>query len=316
MLSRLPSAINFFRLLEAQPALARLLSAILCHAPTLADRLGRRAELLDGLIDATALDPMPDVSALVAQMSAREAGTDYQWQLEHVRRLVGEKKFALGAQIVAGVGDPLEVSAGYARVAEAAIETLAAATVAEFEAAHGQVPDSELVILALGRMGGAALTHASDLDLVYLFTGDYAAESDGARPLGAVTYYNRLGQRVTAALSVPTASGPLYEVDTRLRPSGAQGPLVVSLDGFARYQREEAWTWEHMALTRTRPVFGSPAARARVSEIIADVLNGARPERDIRADATRMRDEMAAASSLSWRPIENSRRSASLQALM
>ncbi len=294
MLARLPSAINFFRLLEAQPALARLLSAILSHAPTLAEQLGRRAELLDGLIDATALAPMPEVDALAAEMGKCEAGADYQWQLEHVRRLVGEKRFALGAQIVAGASDPLEVSAGYARVAEAAIETLAAATIAEFERSHGRVPGSELVILALGRMGGQALTHASDLDLVYLFTGHYAAESDGPKPLGAVMYYNRLGQRVTAALSVATAAGPLYDVDTRLRPSGAQGPLAVSLDAFERYQREDAWTWEHMALTRARPVFGSPQARAAVSRIIEDVLHGGRPERDIRADATRMRDEMAA----------------------
>ena len=294
MLSRLPSAINFFRLLEAQPGLARLLSTILCHAPTLAEQLGRRAELLDGLIDATALDPMPDVPALVAQMAAREAGADYQWQLDHVRKLVGEKRFALGAQIVSGAGDPLEVSAGYARVAEAAIEVLARATVDEFTRAHGRVPDSELVILALGRMGGQALTHASDLDLIYLFTGDYSAESDGAKPLGAVMYYNRLAQRVSAALSVPTAAGPLYEIDTRLRPSGAQGPLVVSLDAFERYQREDAWTWEHMALTRLRPIFGSSEARAAVMKIVGEVLNGARPQRDVVADAAKMRDEMAA----------------------
>lgn len=294
MLSRLPSAINFFRLLEAQPALTRLLSAILCHAPTLAEQLGRRAELLDGLIDASALAPVAEMPELIEAMAARERDADYQWQLEHVRRLVGEKRFALGAQIVAGASDPLEVSAGYARIAEAAIEVLAAATVEEFTRAHGRVPDSELVILALGRMGGQALTHASDLDLVYLFTGDYAAESDGAKPLGAVAYYNRLAQRVTAALSVATAAGPLYDVDTRLRPSGAQGPLSVSLDGFARYQREDAWTWEHMALTRARPVFGSAPARAAVQEIVDDVLHGARPERDILADAAKMRADMAA----------------------
>lgn len=294
MLSKLPSAINFFRLLEAQPALTRLLSSILCHAPTLAEQLGRRAELLDGLIDASALEPMPGIATLVRQMSARERGADYQWQLEHVRRLVNEKRFALGAQIVAGASDPLEVSGGYARVAEAAIEVLAKATVEEFARAHGRVPGSELVILALGRMGGQALTHASDLDLIYLFTGDYAAESDGAKPIGAVTYYNRLAQRVTAALSVPTASGPLYEVDTRLRPSGAQGPLAVSLDGFARYQREDAWTWEHMALTRARPVFGSPAARAAVQANVDAVLQGARPERGIAAEAVKMRADMAA----------------------
>lgn len=294
MLSRLPSAINFFRLLEAQPGLRQLMSAILCHAPTLAEQLGRRAELLDGLIDASALEPVAELPVLIEAMAARERGADYQWQLEHVRRLVGEKRFALGAQIVAGASDPLEVSAGYARIAEAAIEVLAAATVEEFTRVHGRVPGSELVILALGRMGGQALTHASDLDLVYLFTGDYAAESDGAKPLGAVTYYNRLAQRVTAALSVATAAGPLYDVDTRLRPSGAQGPLSVSLDGFARYQREDAWTWEHMALTRARPVFGSAQARAAVQEIVDDVLHGARPERDILADATKMRAEMAA----------------------
>ncbi|WP_407698080.1 bifunctional [glutamine synthetase] adenylyltransferase/[glutamine synthetase]-adenylyl-L-tyrosine phosphorylase [Stakelama tenebrarum] len=294
LLSRLPSAINFFRLLEAQPALARLLSTILSHAPTLSEALARRAELLDGLIDATALDPMPATEVLAAEMARREPGSDYQWLLDHVRRIVGERRFALGAQIVAGVSDPLEVSAGYARVAEAAIDVLAEATVAEFEADHGRVPGCELVVLALGRMGGGALTHASDLDLVYLFTGDYSAESNGRKPLGAVTYFNRLGQRISSALSAPTAAGPLYEVDTRLRPSGAQGPLAVSLEGFRRYQEESAWTWEHMALTRARPIFGSDAARAETAKIINRVLNGARPERDIAADATRMRREMAA----------------------
>lgn len=294
MLSRLPSAINFFRLLEAQPGLAQLLGQILALAPTLAEQLGRRAELLDGLIDATALEPVPDIQALAEGMRHWEPGSDYQYQLEFVRRFVNEKRFALGAQIVAGSGDPLEASAGYARVAEAAIETLATATVEEFSRNHGVVPESELVILALGRMGGQALTHASDLDLVYLFTGDYAAESDGAKPLGAVMYYNRLGQRVTAALSVPTPAGPLYEVDTRLRPSGAQGPLVVSLEGFEKYQRADAWTWEHMALTRARPVFGSPGARAKVQGIIDAVLRGARPDRDIPAEAAKMRADMAA----------------------
>ncbi|HVI99571.1 MAG TPA: bifunctional [glutamine synthetase] adenylyltransferase/[glutamine synthetase]-adenylyl-L-tyrosine phosphorylase [Sphingomonas sp.] len=294
ILSRLSSAINFFRLLQAQPALARLLGAILCHAPPLAEALGRRPELFDGLLDASALDPVPDVATLVAEMAAGEAGDDYQAVLDRIRRVVGERRFALGTQIVAGASDPLDVSAGYARVAEAAIAAGAAATVDEFVARHGRVPDSELVILALGRLGGAALTHASDLDLIYVFTGDYAAESDGEKPLGAVLYYNRLAQRVSGALSVPTAAGPLYEIDTRLRPSGNQGPLTVSLDGFARYQRESAWTWEHMALTRVRPVFGSEEARAAVMAVVADVLAGDRPARDVVADARAMRDEMAA----------------------
>jgi glutamate-ammonia-ligase adenylyltransferase len=293
LLAGLPSAINFLRLLEAKPALARLLGSILAHAPTLADQLGRRAELLEGLIDASALDPVADVPGIAAEMRRRERDGDYQWMLDHVRRVVNEKRFALGAQIIAGASDPLEVSAGYARVAEAAIDVLATATVEEFAQTHGTVPDSELVILALGRLGGQALTHASDLDLIYLFTGDYMAESDGPKPLGAVTYYNRLAQRITAALSVPTASGPLYDVDTRLRPSGAQGPLVVSLEGFRQYQEKDAWTWEHMALTRARAIYGSGRARSVVSETIGRVLMGARPPRDVVADAAKMRDEMA-----------------------
>jgi [glutamine synthetase] adenylyltransferase / [glutamine synthetase]-adenylyl-L-tyrosine phosphorylase len=99
---------------------------------------------------------------------------------------------------------------------------------------------------------------------------------------------------VTAALSAPTAAGPLYDIDTRLRPSGAQGPLVVSLDSFARYQREQAWTWEHMALTRARPVFGSATARAATQAIIDGVLAGDRAARDVVADAAAMREEMAA----------------------
>jgi glutamate-ammonia-ligase adenylyltransferase len=92
---------------------------------------------------------------------------------------------------------------------------------------------------------------------------------------------------------VPTASGPLYDIDTRLRPSGAQGPLVVSTEGFARYQRESAWTWEHMALTRARPIFGSAAARADVAATIRAVLEGSRPARDVIADAVQMRADIA-----------------------
>ncbi|UVO51643.1 bifunctional [glutamine synthetase] adenylyltransferase/[glutamine synthetase]-adenylyl-L-tyrosine phosphorylase [Sphingomonas sp. SUN019] len=293
LLERLPSAINIFRLLEARPGLAALLAALLSHAPTLADELARRPDLLDGLIDASAFDAVGSVAELADEMRRGERGADYQARLDHVRRIVGDKRFALGAQIVAGAADPLAVSHGYSRVAEAAIEVLAAETVAEFTRAHGRVPDSEFVILALGRLGGGALTHASDLDLIYLFTGDFSAESDGAKPLGATLYYNRLAQRVTGALSVATAAGPLYPIDTRLRPSGAQGPLAVTFDSFARYQHEEAWTWEHMALTRARPVFGSETARVQVCAIIAEVL-AANGERDVIADAVAMRAEMAA----------------------
>ncbi|HEX7783351.1 MAG TPA: bifunctional [glutamine synthetase] adenylyltransferase/[glutamine synthetase]-adenylyl-L-tyrosine phosphorylase [Sphingobium sp.] len=293
LIGRLPSAINFFKLLAARPALTQTMAEILSHAPALADALGRRAELLDGLIDASAFDPVPSVELLAHQFAALDTGEDYQVLLDRVRQRVGDKRFALGAQIVRGAADPLDVAAGYSRVAEAAIEALAQATIAQFEEAHGKVPGGELAILALGRLGGGALTHASDLDLIYLFTGDFAAESDGPKALGATQYFNRLSQRIGNALSVPTASGPLYEVDTRLRPSGAQGLLAVSFDSFARYQKEEAWAWEHLALTRARPIFGPPIAREGLSKIVSEVLHMPRDIDQLTEEAVKMRAEIA-----------------------
>jgi glutamate-ammonia-ligase adenylyltransferase len=293
IVAQLPSAINLFRLLEAQPLLGRIIADVLVQAPTLADALARRAELIDGLIDASAFEPAPDVPALVAEFARGETGDDYQMLLDRVRARVGERRFALGVQVIEAASDPIDVAAGYARVAEAALETLARAAVAEFEAAHGRIPGGELVILALGRLGGGALTHASDLDLVYLFTGHFMAESDGRRPLGATHYFNRLAARVSAALSVPTASGPLYEVDTRLRPSGAQGLLAVSVESFAEYQRSGAWTWEHMAIARARPVFGSSNARATVAAIVEETLRRPRDGAMLVADAVKMRSDIA-----------------------
>lgn len=296
LVAGLPSAINLFRLLEARPALARQLIDVLSHAPALSEALGRRPALLDGLIDSTALEPPPPVEELVdefAAFAASERTDNYEQLLDRVRQRVGERRFALGVQLIEAASDPLDVAQGYARVAEAALTVLARATIAEFEENHGRVPGGELIVVALGRLGGGALTHASDLDIVYLFTGDILAESDGRKPLGATTYFNRLAQRVSAALSVPTASGPLYEVDTRLRPSGTQGLLAGSTASFEQYQRESAWTWEHMALTRARTIFGSTEARAEVDAIIAEALGRVRDPAALVADVVKMRGEIA-----------------------
>ena len=294
LLAALPSAINVFRLLEARPALLALLVRILAHAPALADELARRVELLDPLIDRSAFDLPGSVATIAAALRPHEREADYQQVLDTVRREVGERRFALGAQLVEGTSDALAVADALSRIAEAAIEVLASAAVADFEAAHGRVPGSRLVILGLGRLGGGALTHASDLDLVFLFSGEHTGESDGNRPLGATLYFNRLAQRVIAALSVPTAAGALYEIDVRLRPSGAQGPIAVSIASFARYQREEAWTWEHMALTRARPVFGTIQDRDELDKIVADVLRMPRDAGKLRGEVLAMRAEMAA----------------------
>jgi glutamate-ammonia-ligase adenylyltransferase len=294
MIEAMPSAINVFRLLEARPGLVQLVADILSYAPTLADDLGRQSRYLDALIDTSAMHLPGDVSALQDAMQRRIGNADYQSTLDIVRDYVGEKRFALGVQLIEGRSDALAIAQAYAHLAEAALETLTTATLAEFEKAHGKIPGGELIILALGRLGGEALTHASDLDIILLFSGDHLAESDGPRSLGATQYFNRLAQRVIAAMSVATASGALYEIDTRLRPSGADGLLCASVKSFDQYQRENAWTWEHMALTRARVLFGSAGARGQVAKIIRDVLHTKRDVAKLRHDIATMRKDMAA----------------------
>jgi glutamate-ammonia-ligase adenylyltransferase len=293
IVERLSSGVNFFRLLEARPALARLLAKILAHAPTLADQLARRPELFEGLFDASSFEMPPPASEFAQLLGRAMRGQPYDVGLDRARQLVNERRFALGVQLIDGRRDPLEVALGYARVAEGTLVALGEAAVREFEKAHGSLPGAELVILGLGRLGGCALTHASDLDIIDLHTAEAGTASDGAKPLGPNDYFNRLANRITAALSVPTAAGPLYDVDMRLRPEGAKGMLVVSLDAFEHYQRTEAWTWEHMALCRARPVFGSDVVRDRAAAVIDSILRLPRDRSKVVSDASKMRDEMA-----------------------
>lgn len=294
LLERVSTAVNLFRLFEQRPALLQQVLRILTLARPLADDLAGRPDRLDALIDRSVLDLPGPVEKLAARMGACEVDDDYERRLDRIRRVVGEERFALGVQLIEARHDPLEIASGLSRVAEAALTTAASAAEAEFARAHGRVEGDGLLVMGLGRLGGGALTHASDLDLVYLHAGDGAEESDGRRPLTPGLYFNRLAQRVTAALSVPTADGALYEIDTRLRPMGNQGPIAVNLDSFARYQREDAWTWEHMALCRARVLHGPAAARARLEDILRSVLARPRDPVKLRTDILAMRGEMAA----------------------
>ena len=294
IVERLSSGVNLYRLLEAQPALARVLSQIVVHAPALADQLARRPGLFDGLIDASSFAEPPDAGTVAMKLAEGGKRDSYDERLDRVRRMVGERRFALGVQLITRHRDPLVITMGYAAVAEGAIVALADSARSEFEAAHGRIAGGELMILGLGRLGGMALTHASDLDLIFLFDAPDEAVSDGKRSLGATDYFNRLAKRVVAALSVATAAGPLYDVDTRLRPQGEKGMLAVRLDAFEAYQRDEAWTWEHMALLRARPLYGADKGRAKLAATIARVLGMARDPAKVRADAAKMRADMAA----------------------
>ncbi len=291
-LEKLPTAINLFRLFEQRPGLLGQVLRVLTLARPLADELSRRPELLDALIDSSAFDLPESREVLAARMAASE-DDDYESRLDHIRQVVGEERFALGLQLLEGRQDPLAISEGLCRVAEAALEVAANAAIEEFQSKHGRIGESEMLVLGLGRFGGGALTHASDLDIIYLFDGEVGQESDGPRPLSTSLYFNRLATRVTAAMSVPTAEGALYEVDTRLRPQGNQGPLAVSLESFEKYQREDAWTWEHMALCRSRPLFGSEAAKAKIQSIARSVLETKRDPEKLKADVLKMRNGMA-----------------------
>jgi len=292
IVERLSSGVNLFRLLEARPPLARLLAKVLAHAPALADQLGRRPELFEGLFDSSSFAMPPSAQEFAELLTRTMQGHPYDIGLDRVRRLVNERRFALGVQLIDRRRDPLEVTEGYARVAEGALVALGDAASREFEKSHGRFPQSELMALGLGRFGGHSLTHASDLDIIYLHTAEQGGTSNGRKPLGPNDYFNRLASRVTAALSVPTAAGPLYDVDTRLRPGGSKGMLVVSLDAFEQYQRHEAWTWEHMALCRARPVFGSLEIRDQVTAMIDSILRLPRDFAKVTSDATKMRAEM------------------------
>jgi len=292
IVARLSSGVNFFRLLEARPVLAGLLAKILAHAPALADQLSRRPELFEGLFDASSFEMPPPAEDFARLLNDSMRGQPYDVALDRARRLVNERRFALGVQLIDLRRDPFQVAHGYARVAEGTLIALGDAAVCEFEQMHGRFEEGELVLLGLGRLGGCSLTHASDLDIIYLHTAPPHTRSNGPKPLGPNDYFNRLASRMTAAMSVPTAAGPLYDVDVRLRPQGAKGMLVVSLEAFEQYQREEAWTWEHMAMCRARPVFGSAAVRERAAAIIREILCLKRNSAKVAADAVKMRFEM------------------------
>ncbi|HEY0629723.1 MAG TPA: glutamine-synthetase adenylyltransferase, partial [Sphingomicrobium sp.] len=293
IVDKLSSGVNLYRLLGARPRLADLLALILAHAAPLAEQLGRRPTLLDGLIDESSFAPPPDAPVLAERLLGTTRAEPFDIALDRLRRQVGERRFALGVQLLAAHRDPIVIAEGYSDLAEAATVALAELVQAEFARSHGLIPGGGLIVLGLGRLGGRALTHASDLDLIYLFDAPPGAHSDGPKSLPATDYYNRLASRIGAALGTPTAAGPLYDVDTRLRPQGAQGMLAVSLAAFEEYQRHDAWTWEHMALCRARPLTGSDNARRKVHDLICSILQAPADPAKIRSDAAAMREEMA-----------------------
>jgi len=152
--------------------------------------------------------------------------------------------------------------------------------------------NSDFIVVAYGKLGGIELGHGSDLDLVFIHDADTTLSTDGERSIDNQTFYTRLGQRMIHIMTARMASGELYEVDMRLRPSGNSGLLVSSLAAFEKYQMSEAWVWEHQALVRARVVAGSPELGERFNAVRASVLTQPRALKPLVAEVISMRKKM------------------------
>ncbi|PWB93526.1 bifunctional [glutamine synthetase] adenylyltransferase/[glutamine synthetase]-adenylyl-L-tyrosine phosphorylase [Methylosinus sporium] len=293
LLAGLPAGVQLFSVLVSNPRLLSLLTAITGAAPKLAATIARRPRVLDAVLEPAFFEHLPDESELAAALARSLAETrSYEEALDAARVFGQEQKFLIGVRILTGALSVAEAGLAYARLAECVIAALLPRVEAEFARAHGRM-EGRVCVVALGKLGGREMTAASDLDLMLLYDADPHAESDGERPLAAAAYYARLTQRLIAALSAPMAQGLLYEADFRLRPSGGKGPLAVSLTAFEDYHAHEAWTWEHMALTRARIVAGARDFAATVEAAIRAALTRPRDEAKTRDDVADMRRRLA-----------------------
>ena len=291
-LAGLPSGVQLFSLLKANPHLLDLLVMILGTAPLLAEELSRRPRLFDIVLDADFLDPFPDragYDALIAQAVPEDLS--FEEALDHARLFAGEQRFRIGVRLIAETATPEEASAAYTALAEAVIARMLRLVWREMAATYGEVPGGRVAVIAMGKLGGEEMTATSDLDLILVYDHDpdATASEGGRRALAPGAWFTRLTQRLVTALSSPTAHGILYEVDMRLRPSGSQGPVATHLESFRRYHEESAWTWEHLALTRARVIAGDAALSRTVAGIIRDTLTRPRDAEKVRADALDMR---------------------------
>ena len=293
--SQLPSGVQLFSLLRNNPRLLRLVADIMGSAPRLAGIMSRRRRVLDAVLDPGFFGSLPDADALARIVDAEiAAATDYQDALDRARVVGSEQAFLIGVRVLSGTITAAQAGGAYAALAEHLITALQNQVERELVAQSGHVVGGAAVVVAMGKLGGREMTAASDLDLILVYDFDPAIQqSDGARALAPSQYYTRFTQRLITALSSPTAEGSLYEVDMRLRPSGQKGPVATQLTSFEHYQENEAWTWEHMALTRARVITGPDDLRTRVEAAIRHALLRSRDRAKLATDVRDMRERIA-----------------------
>ena len=291
----MPAGVQLFSLFEANPPLVDLIVDICATAPGLSRYLSRHSGVLDAVLDGRFFAPWPGADGLTDELARMLKGRDYEQQLDLARRWHKDWHFRIGVHQLRGLIPPEEASGQYTDLADAVLRALWPVVCAEIARRHGPPPGRGGAVLGMGSLGAGRMTTASDLDLIVIYDPADAEMSEGRRPLDPRGWYAKATKTLITALSAPTAAGFLYEVDMRLRPSGRQGPVATSLAAFQSYQRDEAWTWEHMALTRARAVAGPGALRAEIEAIrCAVIAEKAAPDTVLR-DAAEMRGRLAAA---------------------
>ncbi|HUS53236.1 MAG TPA: bifunctional [glutamine synthetase] adenylyltransferase/[glutamine synthetase]-adenylyl-L-tyrosine phosphorylase [Thermohalobaculum sp.] len=292
-LTGLPGGVQVFSLFTANPHLLDLIVEICAAAPRLAAHLGRQPQALDALLDRAFFDPLPDAVTLTGELETWLRGErDYEAVLDSVRLWAREQTFRAGVQVLRAVGGAAEAGLAFSAIADAALTALYPRVVEEFSRRHGPPPGRGMAVIAMGKLGSREMTAGSDLDLLTLYDAEGADASDGPKPLPPATYFPRLTQALVGALTAPTGEGRLYEVDMRLRPSGRQGPVAISLGSFGKYQAEQAWVWEHLALTRARVVTGNPGLATDVEQTIRMALSRRQGDPDVLAQASEMRRKL------------------------
>jgi [glutamine synthetase] adenylyltransferase / [glutamine synthetase]-adenylyl-L-tyrosine phosphorylase len=289
-LSGVPSGVQLFAMLYANPSLLGVLADAFGTAPRLATHLGRTPSVLDALLDPGFLTRLPAREELDKTLAASlGASADSEDVLDQARRWQREQMLRIGLQLVRGPISAMEAGDAFASVAEAVINGLLPHIARELERQHGKIRGGEIVIVALGKLGGREVSATSDLDLLFVYDCPEDAMSSGSRQLHASQYYARLFQRLINALTALTGEGRLYEVDMRLRPSGNKGPVATKLDGFIAYHEKEAWTWERLAMTRSRLIAGGGRLADAVNRTIVWSLTHPRDPQIVLKDALEMR---------------------------
>jgi [glutamine synthetase] adenylyltransferase / [glutamine synthetase]-adenylyl-L-tyrosine phosphorylase len=286
---------RFLSLLRQNPELIRFVALVIGAAPRLADILARHPHFIDPLVDPGFFGALPDQARLRDGLKrALEEAHSFEGILDAIRLFGQEHMFLIGARVISRSLSAEQAGETFARLADVLLTEVHRRVESDFSTLHGHIRGAETAVLALGRLGAREMTASSDLDLIVVY--DFDAErpqSDGRHPLYGGQYFARLTQRMISALTAQTNYGVLYPVDMRLRPSGRSGPVATQIDGFKSYQERDAWTWEHMALTRARVVSGSPDFAARVEAMIREVLCQPRDAAATAGDAVEMRGAIA-----------------------